>query len=210
MEDFPPNSQKAKAAETPRQQVKPVTSAKTGGRKKPGLGRRFKGAFLGGTGRGAAEHAVTDVIVPDIRDMLFEAFRSGLEHLFYGDRSGRRRTTASPLSTYQPTPHVAYESVMTPTKAAQQSRPLSSQSRARHNLRELVIPTQQEASEVLDGLYDILSAQGDVSVADLYVLTSVRPDHTDTKWGWYNLKGSRAVRTRQGYVLDLPAPVPLG
>jgi hypothetical protein len=214
MQDFPPNSQKAKATDAPREKVEPVTSAKTGGRKKAGLGRRFKETFFDGTSRGAAEHAVTDVIVPSIRDMLFEAFQGALDHLFYGDRSGgggRRRTTSSSIVS-QGFGRVPYESISTPTRATQQSaRTLSRQSRARHSLEELIIPTRDEANQVIDRMYDILSQQGDVTVADLYALTGVRPDHTDNKWGWYNLKGSKAVRLRQGgYLLDLPEPEPLG
>lgn len=213
MQDFPSNSQKAKATDVPREKVQAVTSAKTGGRKKPGLGRRFKETFFGGTGRGAAEYAVSDVVVPGIRDMLFEAFQSGLDHLFYGDRSsgsGRRRSTASSM-TSQALGHVAYDAVVKPTRATQQTRTLSKRSRARHNLAELTISTRQEAEEVIDRMFDILSASGDVTVADLYSLTGVRPDHTDNKWGWYNLKGAKAVRLRQGgYLLDLPEPEPLG
>ena len=215
MQYFPSNSQKAKAPDAPREKVQPVTSAKAGSGKKSGLGRRFKETFFGGSGRGAAEFAVEDVIVPGIRDMFFQAFQSGLEFLFYGDHStggGRRRTTASPI-TNQGLGHVAYDAVVKPTRASQQTtRHLSRQARATHNLQELVIPTLQEANEVLDRMFDILSASGDVTVADLYVLVDVRPEHTDNKWGWYNLKGAKAVRVprRGGYLLDLPEPVPLG
>lgn len=212
MQDFPSNSQKAKATDAPREQVQPVTSAQARGRKR-GLGSKFKETFFGGTGRGAAEYAVTDVVVPGIRDMFYEALHSGLEHLFYGDRSngGRRRTTASPL-TNQNLGHVPYESISRPTRAtAQPARTLSREARARHSLAELVIPSHQEANEVLDRMYDILSQSGDVTVADLYTLTGVRVEHTDNKWGWYSLKGSKAIRTRQGgYLLSLPEPVPLG
>lgn len=211
MQDFPPNSHKAQATEAPREAPKPVTSAQTRERK-PGLGRKFKQTFFGGTGRGAAEHAVSDVVVPGIRDMFYEAMRSGLDHLFYGDpNGGRRRTTAPSSAVNQNLGHFAYESITKPTRAAtQQTRTLSRQSRSRHSLAELVIPTRDEAHDVIDRMNDILSQSGDVTVADLYVLTGVRPDHTDNKWGWYSLKGAKAVRLRQGgWLLDLPEPEPL-
>lgn len=212
MQDFPANSQKAKATEAPREPLQPVTTATTGGRKKRGLGRQFKQTFLGGTARDAGEYMVTDVVVPAIRDMLYDAFQSGLDRLIYGEKASGRSRGSSIVS--QNLGHFSYDSISKPTRAANnQSRTLSRTSRARHNLEELIIPTRDEAHEVIDRMNDILSQSGDVTVADLYTLTGVRPDHTDNKWGWYSLKGSRAVRRRQGqggFLLDLPEPEPLG
>jgi len=49
-----------------------------------------------------------------------------------------------------------------------------------------------------------------VTVADLYELTGIASSHTDNKWGWTELRGARAVRTRDGhFLLDLPDPQPL-
>lgn len=211
MHDFPPNSHKAKeTAAPPREPLTPVTSATTGGRRKRGLGRQFRSAFLGGTARDAGEFMVADVVVPAIRDMLYDALQSGLDRLIYGERASSRNRTSSIVS--QNLGHFSYDSITKPTKATQQHRTLSKQSRARHDLAELIIPTQKEANEVIDRMFDILSQSGDVTVADLYTLTGVRPDHTDTRYGWYSLKGSRAVRRRGGggFVLDLPEPEPLG
>lgn len=208
MQDFPANSQMAKETAAPREPLKPVTSATTGGKRKRGLGRQFRSTFLGGSARDAGEYMVSDVVVPAIRDMLYDALQSGLDRLIYGERASTKRSNSIVSPNLG---HFAYESISKPTKATQQHRPLSKSSRARHNLAELIIPTKAEANEVLDQMFEILSQSGDVSVADLYTLTGVRPDHVDIKWGWYSLKGSRAVRRRQGdFVLDLPEPEALG
>lgn len=209
MQDFPANSQKAKATEAPREKVQPVTSATTGGRRKRGLGRQFRSTFLGGSARDAGEYMVTDVVVPAIRDMLYDALQSGLDRLIYGEKaSGRTRNSI----ITQNLGSVPYDSINKPTRATQQARTLSRKSRARHSLEELVIPTRHEAEDVIDRMYDILSQSGDVTVADLYTLTGIRPDHTDVKWGWYSLKGAKAMpRRRQGgFLLDLPEPEALG
>lgn len=208
MQDFPPNSQKAKATEAPRVPLKPVTSAETRERK-GGLGRKFKQTFFAGNSRDVFGYMVEDVVVPSIRDMFRDALQGGIDRLFYGDRSTGRRRTSSPL-TSQPLGHVNYGG--TPTRATAQSQPrtISRQARARHNLDELVIPSRQEAEAVLDQMYEQLSRYGMVSVADLYELTGIRSEHTDMKWGWTNLRGAKAVRLRQGGVLlDLPEPEPL-
>jgi hypothetical protein len=87
---------------------------------------------------------------------------------------------------------------------------LSRRSRARGAFDELIIPSRQEAEEVIERMFDILSRYGAVSVADLYELTGVQSSHTDMKWGWAELRGAKAVRLRQGgFLLDLPEPEPL-
>lgn len=211
MQDFPPNSRKAKATDAPREKLKPVTSAETRERKS-GLGRKFKETFFAGNSKDVARYMVEDVVVPSIRDMFRDALQGGIDNLFYGDRSsGRRRPPNSPLTSHPPA-RVDYRSVSSPTRASQpQQRMLSRQARARHDFQDLVIPSRQEAEDVLSRLFDVLSQYGDVSVAHLYELTGVRPEHTDEKWGWTNLRGAKAVRLRQGgFLLDLPEPEALG
>jgi hypothetical protein len=70
---------------------------------------------------------------------------------------------------------------------------LSRQARARHDFQDLVIPSRQEAEEVLDRMYDLLSHDGDVS-SRLICMSSLafEPEHTDWKWGWTNLRGAKA------------------
>jgi hypothetical protein len=210
MEDFPPNSQKAKATDPPREKLDPVTSAETVRRKK-GLGRQFKNTFFSGTARDAAEFMVVDIVVPAVRDMFSDALQSGIERLIYGDRSsGTRHRSRSPLGSQSPG-HVDYRGMSTSPSRASQPRMLSRRAKARHNLDELIIPSRQEAEEVIDRMFDVLSRYGVVSVADLYELTGVQSSHTDMKWGWNNLRGAKAVRLRQGgFLLDLPEPEALG
>jgi hypothetical protein len=208
MQDFPPNSQKAKATEAPREKLKPVTSAETV-RRKRGLGRKFKETFFGGTAKDAASLTVTDVLVPEIRDLMHNAILNILEYVFYGDRARPRR--GGGILPNQNMGRVAYDSISKPTRASQQTTRISRKARARHDFDDLIIPTRQEAEEVLDQMFEILSRDGDVSVANLYELTGVRSEFTDTKWGWHNLRGAKAVRLRNGgFLLDLPEPEALG
>lgn len=211
MQDFPANSRKAQETEAPREQLKPVTTAKKTERR-TGLGRKFKNTFLGGTGRMAADHAVTDVVVPGIRDMIYDALHRGIDVLFYGEGPKRpSRGGTSSILTNQNLGRFDYAGQSRPTKASTQQRTVSSTSRARQDFGDLVIPSLQEANEVLDQMFEVLSRDGVVSVTDLYMLTGIKPEHTDMKWGWTRLSGARAVRLRQGgFILDLPQVEALG
>jgi hypothetical protein len=204
MQDFPANSTKAKVPPEPsKEKIEQVTSAETV-RRKRGLGRQFKETFIGGDARSAGEHVMFDVIIPTVKDMMFDAFESGMRSLIFGD-SKPRRTGAS--TGYAGLGHVSYNSVSKqPTKAAE-PRTLSRRSRARHEFDELIIPSRRDAEEVIDRLFELLSRYGSVTVADLYELTGLESNHTDMKWGWTDLRGTKAILTRQGgYLLDLPMP----
>jgi len=211
MQDFPGNSRKAQDRSEPSSQeprrVEQITSVEAEV-KRPGLARKFKGAFINGTARGAGEYMIVEVVVPAIRDTLINALQGGIERFFDGDGGRARRSSYPPVGySGQNEPRVNYNAMSKPPT----SRTLSQQSRARHDFGEIVIHNMVEAEEVLDRMYEELSRYGQVTVATLYELTGIAGTHTDHKWGWTSLRGARYVRTRSGgYLLDLPEPQPLG
>lgn len=210
MQDFPANSRKAQEQEQPREKVERVTSAETV-RRKRGLGRRFKETFIGGDARSATEYVIFTIVIPAVKDLFADAAQSGIDRLIYGEGAKPRHGTSSWASNNAG--HVAYNrmSASPRPQPAQQQRMISRRSRARHTFDELIIPSRQEADEVIDRMFDLLSKYGMASVADLYELTGIQSSHTDMKWGWTSLRGAKAVRLRQGgFLLDLPEPEDLG
>lgn len=211
MQEFPSNSRKASARTEERERVERVTSGET---RKRGLSRKFRDTFIGGDARGTAQYVILAVLIPSAKDMLAEAAQTGIERLIYGESARPRR--GGPPPGYSPTGNVNYTPYnrmgSSPTGSRPtQGRPLSQASRTRHNFDEIIIPNRQEAEEVLDRMYELLSKYGSVSVSDLYELTGIQSSHTDYKWGWTELRGSRVDRLRSGgYLLDLPSPSQLG
>jgi hypothetical protein len=64
-----------------------------------------------------------------------------------------------------------------------------------------------EADEVLSQMYDILEKFEAVTVADLLeIIGQSSNNYTYNRYGWTDLMGSGVVRTRGGYLLDLPRP----
>jgi len=213
MQDFPSNSAKARArSEGPRsaersEKIERITSAEAE-RRKRGLGRQFKDTFIGGNARMAADYVLVDVVVPAIRDLMFDTMQGALDRYIYGEtRRGVRRSLAS-STTPNPT-RVDYNSITraNPTMA---TRMLSRKARAQHNFDEIIIPSRVEAEQVLDQMFEILSRHEMVLVSELYEMTGIASSHTDHKWGWTALKGARVERLRDGrFVLALPEPQPL-
>lgn len=205
MDEFPPNSQKAKAAQPKR--VERVTSAEVVRRRRP-LGKQFTQTFFGGDAKTAGQYVISNVMVPAAREALVEVASSWFERVVYGESRHRR---GAPPSAYG---HINYSRQSMGARTADDRPPLPTPSRAgraRHNFNELVIQHRQEAEEVIERMFDILSQYDSVSVADLYELTGIAASHVDHKWGWTDLHGAQVGRVRGGgYLLDLPKPVPLG
>lgn len=206
MGNLPGNSQRApKPPEQPKEKIQQVTSGATV-RRKRNLGKKFKETFIQGDARTAVSSVFFDILIPSMKDMMFDAFESGVRSLIYGEDAKRRTTSAS--SGYAGLGHVAYNSM---TKAAParptEQRVLSRRARAQHDFGEIIIASREEAETVLDRMFDIVSRFGSVSVADLCELTGIQSAMTDMKWGWTALEGAKAIRTRQGgFLLDLPVP----
>jgi hypothetical protein len=184
-------------------------------RRRPSLGKQFKHTFFGGDAKTAVQYMLLNVLLPSAQEMFLETLQAGMERLVYGESRPRRGPMGGPMGGALG--HVAYNRMsqarsMGPPGAASPPPAISRRARSTHAFDEIIIPTRNEAEEVLDRMHDILSKYESVTVADLYELTGVSSAHTDHKWGWTDLRGARVgrVRGQGGYLLDLPAPEPLG
>lgn len=210
MESFPPNS--ARAAGPPAREPKKVERVTSGEavRRKPPLGRRFVTTFFSGDGKTAIQHAAISVIVPKIRDLLYEAGRDFWEYRVYGTTFGASRGIGRSMGGMgqQTRINIPYGQM---GNAQQRPQVMSQKSRARHDFDEIVMESRQDAHDVLEQMFDILGRFEQVTVADLYTLTGVRAEHTDHKWGWISLQGAGVIPVRGGgFMLNLPKPTALG
>jgi len=216
MQDFPANSAKARRqSEGPGpgptldqpEKIERVISGEAK-RRKRGLGRQFKDTFIEGSARMALEYMATDIVVPAIRDLIYDALQGGLDRMIYGE--SRIRRGRSSATSYSSVGHVNYQG-MSSNKPPNTSRTLSQRARTRHDFGGIVLDSREDANDVLDRMFDVLSRYGSVPVTTLYALTGIEASHTDEKWGWTSLAGAKAAKQRDGgYLLDLPEPEYLG
>ena len=198
MEEFPPNSKKAAAAEE--KKIEQVTSVEAKLRKKP-LGKKFTETFFGADLKSVVHYVITEVLVPAAKDMAVEAGSQGLERFIFGDTTPRRRSTRN-----APQGHIAYNRIS--SGPARPERPGIGRPRSsRVEFDEIIVASRSEGQEVLSQMDDSLSRYDSVTVSDLYELVGLRPSHTDLKWGWTDLHGASVDRLRDGsFLLDLPTP----
>jgi hypothetical protein len=208
--EFPPNSEVSKLQhevqheENLDKQIEPVVTDAVR-RKKP-LRKKFSEVFIAGSAKTAIGYALWEVLLPAAKDTVVEVITQGVEKLFFGD--SRRRGSLPPQSG--PTGYVSYNRYSMQNRMSSPQRVMSRQARARHDFDEIVLESRTEAEEVIDRLYEVISRYESATVADLYQLVGLSSSHTDYKWGWTDIRGAGVSRSRDGYVLDLPEPHPLG
>jgi hypothetical protein len=200
MDPLPPNSKRSQGEAKQHKKIEQVAGVEAKKRKTP-LGRRFKDTFMQGDVKSAAGNAVETVVVPMIRDLVYEAAQNLIQQVIFGQTRNQRKAPPSGLFG-----RVDYSGASNPTRANPGPK-TSSAARARHSFDELVLDNRQGAEEVIDRMMDILSQWEVVSIADLYALVGFEATHTDFKWGWTDLSGAGVDRTRAGgYLLNLPTP----
>ena len=212
MEQYKPNSHKSKGEEesSPR---KPRVERIVEGRvvkRKASLGSRIRDAFLAGeTETTIGALVLFGVIIPGLKDLLFETITEGLQRSLFGDGGSTYRRSASSRRNGGNT-NYSKISTLGPSRGSYARDPeISDRGRARHNFDEIVLSSRGEAQQVLDRLIDLVDTYEIATVGDLYDLVGITENFTDQKWGWTNLASARISRVGGGYLLNLPRPQPL-
>lgn len=215
VEEFPSNSRGPTAAKkvvveekkAPEKNIQKVVSGEVIQRK-PSLGRRFKSLFLGGDSQSVKDYVIGEVLVPALKDTIADAVTGGIERIVFGDnvRPGRRGVRGVGPGANQ----FNYAGISMRNQVAGSTRPdprpqLSRQARLTHTFDEVIFPSRSDAEAVLAQMFDLLDQFEVVTVSDFLELSGISGNFTDHKFGWDDLRGVQAHRTRGGgYILGLP------
>src|SRR5688572_21378230 len=198
-----PGNSKSTPSDEPRKVERIVTS---GVKSRPkSVGRRLKEALFGGNSKTAVGYAISEVVIPQAKDLLAEAGKQILEVIIFGDARERPRRSSGRTYGSRYTNYSGYASRgRTVSGSVREERPTVSP--RSQDLDDIVFETRVAAQRVLEQMYETLEEYHLVSVADLYTMLdwTSRSTHTDQKWGWESLQGSDIQITRGGYLLILP------
>lgn len=201
--EFPANSHKKKEEREETRKVEKVTRGRVVQRKKS-LGKRFLETFIGDDVNSVTGYILHDVLIPAAKATLSDMVQGGIEMLLFGERKGNRTRRDQGRS------YVSYNNYSSQNNNRREDRrDYGQRNRARHNFDDIILSTRGEAEEVLSHLVDLTMDYGEASVADLYDLVGITEEFTDRKYGWTNLGSASVSRVREGYLLNLPKPIPL-
>lgn len=194
--DYPANP-------TKRQLQKKTTKVVEGSvsRPKKSLGKKLEETFLSATFAEVITDCVSEVVIPSVKNMLYDAISGGFQMLLWGEiRDGGKRGRNGPYVDY------ASRSRYSTTSSKRDDPPFK---KAHRNIDDVYFETKSDAYNVLDNLMAAVDKYGEVRVSDLNDLIGEAGEFTDEKFGWTNLSRAEIKRYRNGWLLVLPNVIPL-
>ena len=201
--EFLPNSNKSKTEQQTvekKRSVEKVVRGPVKVKNKSGL-RKFTDNFISEDMPNVKSYVIKDVIIPSVKKIIWEVFTGGLDIALNGKNgSYRSKTNAS---------RVSYRDYYDENRK-RPSVDTSSRARAGYSCDDIILGSRGEAEEVLSQMIEMLHEYDTpVSVAELYALVGLIHNHTDCKYGWKDLSNAYVSRCTDGYMINLPRPVPI-
>lgn len=189
--------------EKPKKVVTPVISSKPKEVKET-LGQKFKRVFLSEDVDNVGSYIFLDVLVPAVKDLFASLIENTVNVALFGSTS---RHTYRGGSNQQRASLYWNSSVGQSRGFAQpaQQRPTN---KAANNFRDLIYDTRKEAEDVLESLVELISLYGVATIQDLYAASNMTSNNfTNNDYGWLDLSSAKIIRSRDGWVLELPKPI---
>jgi len=220
MEQLPGNSHRSQTqasapAEEPKK-IEKIVKGEVTTRKKPFL-RRLGDNLMVNRADVVGAAVFWEVLLPAAKNTFVDAVNTYANRLVGTDISGRSHGSIvgqvlnQSVGMYNQQQQFNYNRVGQPIPG--QGMPvgpqISRQARARHDFKEILIPTRVEAEEVIAGLLWHIEQYNAVTVSDFYQMCGITPDYTDDNYGWTDIRGAGVLYRGGRYVIDLPRPVPL-
>lgn len=195
MQEYKPNSHRSKELKTDREKkkVKQVVKGPVKVKRKGEL-KKIMDVFLPEDVTNAKTYIIFDVLIPSIKDFLYESMGT----ILYGEEGRQKRTSSTKISYRR-----FYDEKNNRTRDSRRNR-------SNFEYDDVVLDSRGEAEEVLAEMDELISIYGFVSVADLYDMVGITQPYTYNKYGWTSLNSASVTKLRGGgYLLNLPKALPL-
>lgn len=140
-------------------------------------------------------HILKDVLIPQVRDGLFDIVKTCL---YGGSAPGNRKSS--------PASRVSYRSYWDGPRDRTEERPAQ---RSAYTYDDIFFDNRGEAEDVLVRMCELLDQYQIVTVADLYDLVGETGSYTDNRYGWTDISMAKVEYCREGYYIHLPRPMPI-
>lgn len=182
-----------------------------------GILHKAKTLFLTGSFKSSMGHVVSDVIIPELQNLLFNSINMYAEKQIFGDSIRSRqmpqesrirynrpvnRTTSNPWSRgpiVDPRDMEIIEARAYDTALRRPHRATSLR-----DFDNIIVRSKAEADEIVENMFNCIEKYQVVSLADYKDMLGLETTPIDNKWGWYSLHNTEIRPVREGFLIDLP------
>lgn len=182
---------------TQKKEVSKVTKGKVKTTEKSAL-KKFGEAFIEDDARDIKSYVISDVIIPAIKNLIFDSFMGSLEMALFGTSSRSRRRGSNEHTSYSS----YYKSSNNSSRRADDSR-----SRDSIDYQSIIFEERADAEQVLDTLCSLIEDYGQATIGDFYDAAGITPGNNFVKneeYGWTDLSSAYVKRNREGYYISMP------
>jgi hypothetical protein len=176
------------------------------------------GSFFGPKLKEAAKYTIAGVVVPYVKDLIFDAFQSSMSMLLY--KEDRTRRTHSSLfgngyTSYSNNSIFSYPTAtqfQNPINNTINNPSLMSMNTGVYNTSAIMFASRGDCNKILDKLQMIAEQVGYATVADFYEAADVRADQfTVNNFGWdvKMVNSANVNKAANGYYIVMPTPIQL-
>lgn len=198
MENYKPNSHRAREEQKEKKKVEKVVKGKVQTKKKSEFGK-MADIFISEDAVNVKSYIFMDVLVPAIKKAISDIVTDGIDMILYGGTGhGKRSSKADKISyrNYYDRDRDRYSRNDTRTRSG-------------YGYDDVILESRGEAEDVLTRMDELMDEYGMVSVADLYDLVGISCNYTDNNYGWTNIRNAEVVRVRNGYMIKMPKALPI-
>jgi len=200
IEQFPSNSRKQEDEES-KKVIKQVATGKRIVRK-----RTFLDNILSGTLKVVGSYILFDILIPAAKNTLSDMINNGTDMILFGEPKTRKRDRTSPRVSYTNYYDRDRDRDRGDRFHDRERRDRVVLGRSRFDSDDILLPTREEADDVIQSMFDIYDQYNAVTVSEFLELVGLPDEYTDQNYGWTNLRDVQARRARDGYIIDLPVP----
>jgi len=199
VEQFPSNSlnlQGSKQEKVPEETKKIV-------RKQVTTGKRIAKSVVATTLRNVGSYILLDILIPAAKNTISDMINNASDMILFGEPKTRRRDRDRDRSG----PRVSYTSYYDRDRDRppyDRERRDRLYGRSRFNSDEILLPSREDAEEVIQSMYDIFDSYNAVTVSEFLELVGLPDEYTDRNYGWTTLRDVQVRRVRDGYIIELP------
>ena len=199
-QNLPSNSYKSKEPK-PKKEDKNIPKTELKGNvtiKKRGFLSKFKGSMISEDSSSVGEYIVNDIVIPTVKDLLFNSVRGALEMVLYG-RVSKSKGKHTPYSSISSGGGYVYNGTR-----SQKDKSSPRNSSMYFDVNNVMFDERRDAEEVLDIMITLLEDYGSCSITDFYDAMGQSAPYTAEKYGWKNLSDATVRSCREGYYIDFP------